>query len=495
VSTTPYDDHLHVRPFWTVQPVYDPDGTGGDFAYTIGLAERGLPELHLYCRPSLGEDPGEDWMFSCRDSVSVLNELAVMWVRGELGVGSTLRREYDGGLSVVDFRVDPPEDPEGLEAYGVPFGADVVPVRWSLTRAPEGPPAALTPEARRLARQRYAALVAQVDRGRRALPGWELPAVPSFDPDQRFGPMTPLVLARAAQMTQAGPWTLSDLVLSAHAVVEAAGLSWPQVRARALGRPVGRNRALDELDDGVDELVHAWVGCPRPSARWRQLVEVFVTDQTDPLVAATVEWNLRDMLYRAVRCCLAGEVVADLADPELLLWAAGPWEAACSPDNRPGADWFAAAEVVARAREVLAGLPAHRLLELGALHHAGIARTADPDESPGLPWPVEDSESPYARLRNRLTAWALISAAGCPPATRLVAGLRQATDTQAATEAAGNGRSPVHEHSLWGLNDWLECVTSVLVHRARLSAAEVHTFCAPVAGLLPDMERLLNEPV
>ncbi|GAA2147213.1 hypothetical protein GCM10009844_24220 [Nocardioides koreensis] len=54
-------DELRRAPFWQVQAVFDPDGEGGDFAYTIGLRERGLPELHLWARPTLGEDPGHDW--------------------------------------------------------------------------------------------------------------------------------------------------------------------------------------------------------------------------------------------------------------------------------------------------------------------------------------------------------------------------------------------------------------------------------------------------
>ncbi|MGH3332607.1 MAG: hypothetical protein ACRDPJ_15020, partial [Nocardioidaceae bacterium] len=84
MSTTPYDEPLEVRPFWKVQVVFDPDGNGHDFAYTIGLFDHGLPELHMYARPSFGEDPGADWRFSFRDCCGVMNELASMLVRGSL---------------------------------------------------------------------------------------------------------------------------------------------------------------------------------------------------------------------------------------------------------------------------------------------------------------------------------------------------------------------------------------------------------------------------
>lgn len=48
------------KPFWRVQAVSDYEGTGRDFAYTIGLTGVGLPELHLWARPSEGVDPAPD---------------------------------------------------------------------------------------------------------------------------------------------------------------------------------------------------------------------------------------------------------------------------------------------------------------------------------------------------------------------------------------------------------------------------------------------------
>ncbi len=63
MSTAPHAQQHDTDPFWTVHAVFDPDGTGGDFAYTIGLSRRGFPELHMYARPSLGDDSGADWRF------------------------------------------------------------------------------------------------------------------------------------------------------------------------------------------------------------------------------------------------------------------------------------------------------------------------------------------------------------------------------------------------------------------------------------------------
>jgi len=80
MDTQPAHDRLDIHPFWQVQVVFDPDGTGADFAYTTGLHTRGLPELHIWARPSIGEDPGADWMLSTQDRGEVLNELAGLLV-------------------------------------------------------------------------------------------------------------------------------------------------------------------------------------------------------------------------------------------------------------------------------------------------------------------------------------------------------------------------------------------------------------------------------
>lgn len=56
------EDAAHNRldrtPTWLVQEVFDPDVTGQDFSYTIGLHDHGLPELHMWASPTDGDDPG-----------------------------------------------------------------------------------------------------------------------------------------------------------------------------------------------------------------------------------------------------------------------------------------------------------------------------------------------------------------------------------------------------------------------------------------------------
>lgn len=101
-------------PTWIVQAVFDPDEPWRDFAYTIGLVDKGLPELHIRCQPSLGEDAAPDWRLSQSDMCAVLNELGARLGRGSLSVGDEWTSEYDMGLTVVRYRLDPAEEPDDL---------------------------------------------------------------------------------------------------------------------------------------------------------------------------------------------------------------------------------------------------------------------------------------------------------------------------------------------------------------------------------------------
>jgi len=136
------------HPFWQVQAVFDPDGLGGDFAYTIGLHSVGLPELHLWARPTCGDDPAPDWKFSSRDLGELLNEFAGMQLGGDLVAGSVVERSYDGGMAGVRFEVGSPGDRAALQAFGIARGALVLPIRWSLDRGHAGEPRELDDEAR-----------------------------------------------------------------------------------------------------------------------------------------------------------------------------------------------------------------------------------------------------------------------------------------------------------------------------------------------------------
>lgn len=121
-------------PPWTVMAVFDPDGTGGDFAYTIGLAELGVGELHLWARPTEGVDPGWDWKLSPQDMGHLLNRFGRQHLAGELDVGSTFSVSFDGGAATGHFEVADLVPALTLEAYGAGDDTPIMPLRWRLER-------------------------------------------------------------------------------------------------------------------------------------------------------------------------------------------------------------------------------------------------------------------------------------------------------------------------------------------------------------------------
>ena len=435
MSIRPDHRNLETNPPWTVQAVFDPDGLGGDFAYTIGLTFLGAPELHLYARPSLGEDPGADWKFSPEDLCRILNELAAKLVRGSIGIGSAVERTYDGGSVRVRFHVDPPGDRDQLEAFGIPPHAEVLPVRWSLHREPEGPLLPMTPDAIARAAREYAAINEALTSTETAH-GWRLPERPSFDAGQRYGPRTPLVLARAAEVWQARTEILANLLHTAVDVATATGsLTYPGAWARAVARPVGRTAAMDRLEDDLQAWFQAFGSQPDVKRQQHQCTHL-----------------LDDVL----RICLLVEVVADVAPLELVIAARGPVLAAGrSAGVAPGKEWFAAEEVMVVFDALTASLRRREIREIGARH----LRACEENEK-------------YGELEDRLLAWAVVSAAGMPDLT-LGGALAQPP----------------------GLQRWASVLTSALTHRARLSAEEVTLLANPMRDLLPTLESRLNQPI
>jgi hypothetical protein len=183
-----------------------------------------------------------------------------------------------------------------------------------------------------------------------------------------------------------------------------------------------------------------------------------------------------------MRSCLAGEIVADLADAELRLYAAGPWQAVFSRNGRPGDEWYAAAPVLERVREILTGLTLQDLMSVAAAHHGLCGLDAEHDEQ---------HDERYARLRNRLTSWSVVSAAGSPPVLQLLRDVTLAG--QLAIKAVV--RSDEESELLRALTDWLDCLTSLLVHRPRLRRDDVRTFARSGSAVLPGFEKRLNAPV
>lgn len=471
------------RPSCTVTAVYDPDGRGADFAYTVGLCDKGLPELHVYARPGLGEDPGADWKLSARDSRALLDELAPMLVRGEITVGSRLTREYDGGLTRLELRVDPPDDRERLQAYGIAPGASVLQVRWSLHRMPEGAATELPPAALERARLAYDQLHSTVDPHRSGPNGWRLPSTPSFGADQRFGPLTPLVLAQAAQFWQAGPEIWERFFRTADEVDRHVSVTVPATQARAVGRPLGRTEALTRLESSTHDLWEWQWRSPVFRRLWRAtVVEADAAGATpDGCTIRCLGRTMRERFRAAVLSMLSVQAMSDVGERDTWLHGLGVWSSVTSPDGAPGADWHAAPDVLDKARCLLGPVAPARLFLLAELCRLSCtAHLADL----GIPFDPE----PFVRnagVRNHLRALSLTSAATCPPIEDLMRGRRGWT---------GGYRSPLDGDPAWSracLVDWLDCLTAVFVHRDRLDPETVRHFASAASTTVPGIERAL----
>lgn len=119
---------------WEVVCVSDPAGLGADFAYTAGLARRGVPELHIWARPPDGDDPGADWKWSPRDLTAILDRLAQRLLAGDLDVGDRWSDTVDHGLSTVRFELVDVGRTPALETFRAEPGVRLSSVRWSLER-------------------------------------------------------------------------------------------------------------------------------------------------------------------------------------------------------------------------------------------------------------------------------------------------------------------------------------------------------------------------
>jgi hypothetical protein len=465
MSIQPDHRRLETNPPWMVQIVFDPDGLGGDFAYTVGLFELGCPELHIYARPSIGDDPGADWKLSTRDCGRLLNELGAQLARGEIGVGSTFDREYDGGHVRVCFRIDPPGDREALEAFGVPPWIDVLPVRWSLHRAPHAPCLPMADGAEEQARRDYDAVVDEV-RAWDTHPKWRLPGRPAFAADQRYGPRTPVVLARAAHLWQARPEVLAGVLEASSAALTATGtLTYPTSYALSLARTVGRAAQLDRLVEDGHELVDDLMSSPIVGSRWQRAAALALGDQGRGLRTAHRREQGSALLggaLDAIVSLLCVEAVADVADPEVLLAARGPvlWAPTLSTGVAPASSWLAGEEVCATLDALVSRLSREELAKVGLRHEQATK---------GF---VTDGAPAYGELRARLRGWAVVTAASPPDLS--LGGTRYVPD---------------------GLQQWASLVTSALTHRSRLTAEEAACLAAPFEELLPGLEAVLNQPI
>lgn len=464
------------NPFWKVQAVFDPEGHGGDFAYTIGMHSRGLPELHLWARPTRGDDPAPDWKFSSRDLGALLNEFARLQLSGDLVVGSVLERSFDGGLARVRFEVGPPGERAALDAFGIARGASVLPIPWSLDRGPTGKGSELDEESLAEARMDYAVLARRLSPVG-VPPGWKLYKRPRFTPQQRFGPLTALVHARAIAIAQCGPEQMSRFVELALSARRVGALGHAVAMATAVARGSGRAAALESVIDESPRLAR-WLVSEDSLAHCSEALELF-TQGPDPLDASDRDdaaEALLEVLTLAVTATLMTQVVADVASDEVLRMGWGPWLAAASDTGMsPGPRWLADQSVVAQVEEVLRSFPGTTLVDLLEAHDAAMS--------------ADTEATGYGELVVRLIGMAVSTAALFPPVIVQSTGMPPRPDGATASAAASPelafGRR---------LTAWASLLTCVMTHRDHLCDADLSLFARPYAEICPEIGRLAGGP-
>lgn len=368
------------EPFWKVHAIFDTKGQGGDFAYTVGLHERGLPELHMWARPSEGLDPGEDWIFNHQERGMVLNELAQSVVDGEIGLGDTVVKEFDGGAATVTFRLDQPVGREEVEAFAASKDALVVPIRWSLERAPDGPLLPVDDTALGEIQALLDALHAGMDKdvARSLPPRWRPdPDDVRFEPEQEFGPLTPLVRAYAAFLVAADADRLATFLERCMAA-SSAGMGPAQVLGltAAQARPVGRRKALEHLRAASSDVVEVITGRSGPTRRWRDVMAL-LTEDVSPPQRKQAEKYVADLLHHFVTATLGTVAVLDVADEMTELAGMGPVVWGLSDTEAAPRGWGADEDVLASVRKMLDGLSLQDLAAMADLHRRHRTSSAD----------------------------------------------------------------------------------------------------------------------
>jgi hypothetical protein len=447
--------HTHDRiPDWRVTAVFDPAGQGQDFAYTVGLFERDLPELHLWARPSLGDDPGADWKFSPHDCVRILDELAWQLIDGELAIGHGWEQPYDDGMVTCRFRLDPPGDRDELQAFGIMPGAPVLPVRWSLHRRPIGRPRPLGKRGFLRATAEYAAVLARLGDDASVPDGWTLP--PGFEPGGEFGPLTPMVAARVAQLWSADAITLGNLLWAATTMHQGGGITWPVAAAQAVSRDVGRVDEAAKTQEAAISVVESRIdqpGWPQLERELRAVIGLEPVEVSSDDLRRSVHGNLGELLWTV----LITEVVADRLTKKQRLHGRGAWLTGLGPVGElPGPEWRAPRSVLDRLYAALRPLTTATLLQIATRH-------------------LDDDLDDYQRVAGAVQGWAITAPAGCP-------------------FARGLDRLPgvTWPRALDDLQEWATVMTSAACHRERLSPDDVATLTTPFLDLVPELPAVIS---
>jgi hypothetical protein len=349
-------------PDWTVLGVLAEGDGLPEFSYTIGLHDRGLPELFLWAAPSDGLDPGDDWSFRDLERGLMLNQWASALINGELHPGMTWSEEMDMGLATVTFTTGELVDPLEVEALMAAPSAKVMPIRFSLRRDLLREPGEVDPQATAAIRRWTAEVVAALTTGRGARPPVML--LPGPDPDvsagQEFGPATSLVRALRAAVAVAGTDELETLALLSISMDTEGFITAERVvgATKAVARAVGLHEEWAAAD-------RAAMGDAHRRASSRPVRRAFAEFMGEPPGTAPGEKAIGILTRRvgnALGAAYTAAVVVDVLQADVRKGGLFPALTALTAGSMPSL-WFDDA-VRARVRSELADLSMRQVAAL-----------------------------------------------------------------------------------------------------------------------------------
>ncbi len=294
---TIFDDQ-HNQPAWRIQTISDPPGVPS-FGYTVGLARYGLHDLHVSSRPSLGCDPGADYVLGHRAMARVLGDVAAAMAADALSLGDDVDVQLDAGLSTAYLEVGAPVPAGWVEALRASSDA-VVPLPWALVRCPVGADPGVPPEEVGGWRRRVGDLVARTPR----VHGFEDPDPSAFPArDDALGPLAPWVHAVAQALASAPAGAIVSSLVD-----DVVAQRDPELRTqlRERSRTVGRVQVLEPVERLTGRVVRAI-----SQRRGYRTAVAVARRRPDLPYGCCVEQHLARLVHDAIESCL---LVAALDD-------------------------------------------------------------------------------------------------------------------------------------------------------------------------------------
>lgn len=315
-------------------------------AASVPVPESGLPAFAIGDKP-YEDDPYGDIEFQDEAMARVIDQVVTAWTENPVRQGHPIEVVAYDGWNIL---VDPVSDQPVIEDRG--FSGILL--RWKLAPAP--PPALVdvTDEVAVAVRLRIIELEARTPDSV-IMNGLEREDV-SFGHDQRFGPLTPWVVANARVML--GLEEIDVLVARMEQVAIALN---PKVNEAALSMIAVwslRSNAMQRVRRMADRVVD------RLTARedWKDLVRHRADE-----IGRSRNWTrtyLKDLLREFVGNTLVACGMQDVMNEHLVMSATGAWRSVLSPhEDFPGELWLCSDSTTAVLKDFFADLDEDGLVE------------------------------------------------------------------------------------------------------------------------------------